>query len=523
MNEFIQRHATSVMGILSGFDRVRIRGTLRWLCYPEGLAKHLSTVGVLLKDFKSYVHRITTALGRATQRMVQEAGRREVQYVTSSTIDKEALARKIAAEDGIKKGLIAVLSCVELCRSFNMGWDPERRYLELRSAARKCLHYYHYWIDPEWGFMHARLQTWFPFTIHVCLNGREWLARQMDRAGLGYQRRENCFTWISDLAQAQRLMDRQLCVNWKRKLDQLVPQVHPLLFRQLFNTCPTGYYWSVDESEWASDVMFRSPAALAGLYPRLIQHGMQHLGSREVMRFLGRWVPASGGINSHFQGEVFTDLRQRPEGVRIKHRLNRNSIKMYDKQGSVLRIETTLNDSRDMRVYRSREGQPHGPKDWRILRKAVSDIQRRAKICQAANERYLNSMATVSARTALGELAARLCRPGRWKGQRVRALNPLGGEDAALLEAVNHGEFSIQGFRNRDLRAILYGRAPSSQQDQRRQSAAITRKLRLLRGHGLIRKVQGTHRYQLSTQGRTVITALLAARAADTNKLTSAA
>ena len=522
MNSFIQQHTDSVMGTLSGFDRVRVRGTMRWLCYPDGLGKHLSKVGVLLKDFGKYVDRITTGLRQATEQMLQRAGRRPVRYLPSAATSKEEMARKIAAEDGIREGLIGVLSSVELCRSFEIGWDGRRRYLELRSAPRKCLHYYHYMIHPEWGFMHVRLQTWFPFTVHVCFNGREWLARQMDRVGLQYHRRENCFTWLSDAPRAQRLMNRQCAVNWRGTLDRLVPQVHPL-FRTLFATCPTGYYWSVDESEWATDVMFRSSRALAELYPRLIQHGMQHLGSREVMRFLGRRVPAQGGVHGRFEGEVSTDLRQRPEGIRIKHRLNRNSIKMYDKQGSVLRVETSIYDSSDMRVFRSGEGEPGGPKQWRVLRKAVCDVPRRAVICQAANERYLESMASVNATTALGTLAAKLCRPAQWNGQRVRALNPLAGDDAALLEAVSRGEFSMQGFRNRDLCALLNRTRSSDPQERRRQSAAVTRKLRLLRGHGLIHKVPKTHRYQLSPVGRIAITALLAARAADTTKLTSAA
>jgi hypothetical protein len=522
MKSFIQRYAAEVMGVLNGFDRVRIRGTLRFLCYPEGLGKHLSTRGVLLKDFKGYVQRITTRLREAIGQRLERSGRPPVRYLDRSTISKEEVARQIAQRDKVEQGLIAVLSSVELCRSFEVGWDAGKRHLELRSAPRKCLHYYHYLMHPQWGHCHVRLQSWFPFTVYVCLNGREWLARQMDRAGLAYLRQENCFTWIADVDQAQRLMDQQLRVNWKRVLDRLVPQVHPL-FDELFTDCPTGYYWSVDESEWASDVMFRSPEALAGLYPRLIRHGMEHLGSREVMRFLGRRVPAQGGVNGHFGGEVSTDLRRRPEGLRIKHRLNRNSIKMYDKQGSVLRVETSVYDSSDLRVYRRREGDWGGPMAWRILRKAVADIHRRAEVCQAANERYLESMATVSSTTPLGELAENLCRPARWNGQRVRALNPLAGEDAALLEAVSRGEFSIQGFRNRDLRAVLYGAEPNDPQEHRRQSAAITRKLRLLRGHGLIHKVARTHRYHLSPTGKTAITALLAARAADTEKLTAAA
>ena len=523
MNTFVQRHRDFVIGVLNGFDRVRIRGTMRWLCYPDGLAKHLSKMRVLLKDFKGYAQQFTDRLREGIEAVARAAGR-PIDYLASPAISKEDRAREIAQRDGIREGLICVLSAVEPCRSFEIRGNRATRELELRSALRKCLHYYTYWLDREWGFYHARVQTWLPLTIHVCINGREWLARQMDRTGLDYVRRDNCFVWIKDVAAAQRLMDRQLRVDWQKKLNARLRRFHPA-HAALFPTCPVGYYWSVDESEWASDVMFRSPAALRRLYPRLIQHGMCHLASREVMRFLGRNVPAHGGVHGKFAGEVVSDLRRRPEGVRIKHRLNRNSIKMYDKQGSVLRVETTLNHSRDMQVYRSKEGQPNGPKAWRILRKAVADIPRRAQVCQAANQRYLESLAAVDASsTTLAMLTRRVCQPTRWKGRRVRALNPLAPEDAQLLAAVNRGEFAINGFRNRDLRPLLYGN--SSDADlitRRRHAAAVTRKLRLLRAHGLIRKVPKTHRYTLSKKGTEVITALLAAQAADTTKLMAAA
>jgi hypothetical protein len=247
-----------------------------------------------------------------------------------------------------------------------------------------------------------------------------------------------------------------------------------------------------------------------------------HLGSRDVLRFLGRRVPAQGGVNGHFAGEVVSDLRQRPEGLRIKHRVNANSIKMYDKQGSVLRIETTLNNPADLRVFRRKEGDQRGPKDWRVLRRSVADAHRRAQVCQAANERYLESLAAAETPTPLGELTAGLCQPVRWNQQRVRALNPLAPDDAALLEAVSRGEFLMNGFRNRDLRARLYGQTDDLQ-TRRRQSAAVTRKLRMLRAHGLLRKVPRTHRYLLTRTGQHCVTALLAARAADTAKLTQAA
>jgi hypothetical protein len=520
MNSFVQRHASSVIGVLNGFDRLRIRGTLRCLSYTDGLGKYLSKLGVPLREFKGFMQTVTREVREATQRLAASLGR-PLKFLSSSSVSKEATARQIAEQDRIHEGLVCVLGCVEPCWSYDLGWDASRRHLELRRAQRKCMHYYHYRFHPQVGFMHARFQTWFPFSVNIWINGREWLARQMDRAQLGYLRRENCFVQVADVNRAQALLDEQLCVDWKELLDNLVPQFNPDHVTR-FPESP-GYYWSVDESEWATDVMFRTPEALAALYPRLIRHGISTLGSRDVMRFLGRKVPAHGGINGRFQGEVLSDLRTRPEGMRLKHRLNRNSIKMYDKQGSVLRVETTLLEAEDIKVCRPAADHPGGPWSWRPMRKAVADIYRRGRVCQAANDRYLEALASVENTTVLRELTEPLCRPVVWKGKRARGLNPLSPDDAALLEAVSQGEFAIHGFRNRDLRARLYGDTATDPKELRRRSAVITRKLRLLRAHGLIRKVTRTHRYLLTDAGRTAIAALLAARAADTAKLANAA
>jgi hypothetical protein len=445
-----------------------------------------------------------------------------VEYLAKPSISKEDYARAIAERDGVREGLIAVLHAVEPCYSFRIGYQRDTGHIEVENALRKCTHYYTYWMDPQWGFCHVRVQTWMPFTVHICANGREWLARQMDRAGIAYRRRENCFVWVQDVERVQALLDAQLSTDWGRSLRTLLLRSHPAYFKLLDLSPQADYYWSADASEWASDVMFRSAAKLRALYPQLIAHGVRNLGSREVLRFLGRSVPAHGGVNRKFAGEVTTDLRERPEGMRIKHRVNANSIKMYDKQGSVLRVETTINDTRDFRIFRTEENRPRGRKGWRILRKGVADMHRRAQVSQAANDRYFESLAAVEKTTPLGELTQDLCRRVRWKGTHVRALQPLSAEDARLLEAVSRGEFVVNGFRNRDLRQILHGAAADSL-TEKRQSAAVTRKLRLLRAHGLIRKVSHTHRYVLSAKGRLCITALLAARAADTNKLVTSA
>jgi len=517
---FVQRHRESVTGILSGFDRVRLRGTLRILAHVGGMMSYLWHRQVLLKDFKEHALSATERLRQATVGMAERAGR-PLRYLASSSIRKDDYVREIAAADRVEEGLIAVLSCVEPCRSYEVHRNRETKHLDLRNSSLKCLHYYFYFQHPQLGFMHARLQTWFPFTLHVCLNGREWLARQMDRAGLDYRRQDNCFLEVSKVKRAQQLFDRQLTTDWPKLLDRIARQVNPEL-QNILGDYPVPYYWSVDQSEWATDVMFRSPAALAAHYPRWLLHGITNLGSREVLRFLGRKTPAQGPFGCH-NAEVHSDLGHRVEGTRVKHFVNQNSIKMYDKQGRVLRIETTINSPREMKAYRTKEGDDKGPKTWRYLRKGVADMPRRAEISQAANDRYLKSLATVDETTPLEQLTKPLCRATTWQGHRVRALNPLAPQDAALLAAVNRGEFALHGFRNRDLQSLLYKGTKLSATERRRRSGAVTRQLRLLRAHALIKKIPHTHRYQLTDHGRTTITALLAAQQANTAQLLKAA
>lgn len=135
----------------------------------------------------------------------------------------------------------------------------------------------------------------------------------------------------------------------------------------------------------------------------------------------------------------------------------------------------------------------------------------------------MNAMASVEEKTPLRDLVQDLSKPTSLNGTRIRALNPWSPDDAALLKAVSHGGFTIQGFRNRDIRQLLFTSKPASKEEERRRSGQVTRKLRLLRAHGLIVKVPKSHSYQLSDKGRIAITALLTAREANTEALTKMA
>lgn len=524
MHEFIAKHREQITGTLSGFDRLVFRGTLRSISHPEGMMRYLSANRVLLKDFESHVKQVTAQLKAASTASAEAEGRPTL-YLESSSVSKEEIAREIAVKNRIRAGLICVISCVEPCWSFEIYRDRETKMLVLKPRSRKCLFLYHYRMDPVFGFMNARIQTWFPFPIQICLNGREWLARQMDAAGIKYVAQDNCFPWIEDWTLGQQLMNQQLGTDWPVVLDHVAEQLNPI-HGQIFEKQPASYYWSTYQSEWAIDVVFRQAKNLRRLYPRLLHHGITTFSSSDVMRYLGKRVRLDGQVPNTFNGEIVSDLKEREEGVRLKHTVNGNSVKLYDKAfthvGTILRAETTLQNGSDIRVYRPREGDPEGQKAWRPLRRGIADLHRRAEVSRRATERYLDAYASVDDDCSLQELLARLRKHTEWRGRRIRALNPL-AEDLDLFQAISRGEFVLNGFRNRDLQAIFFRSPASSPKEARRRSAWVTRKLRLLRAHSLITKVPGTHRYRLTSFGRKALTAILTAMRASIRDLTSLA
>lgn len=504
MQQFTARFKDRIQGVVSGFDRLLFRGSLRQLNHPHGMEVFLFMNGILFKDYEKYVKSVSQRVKQASVASALEQ-KLPVKYLRRGDMDKDKMARQIAAEREITSGDVCVLSAMEMAPTF----QHEGTHMVIRK--RPCLTLYHYQIDPEFGWTYARLQTWFPFCVHVYLNGREWLARQMDKEKLGYVRQDNCFPWIEDYQRAQELLDEHLKVGWEARLRPFAQRLNPL-HEEIFRNFNTNYYWTVNQCEWATDVVFK-PGALERLSPRFLQHGMLNLSSSDLMRFLGKSLTPTGRIPAQFAGEITTDFKRRVSGERIKHRINGNSIKEYGKAhtpvGDLLRVETTTNQIDDLRAFRPKEGGPEDDLKWRKLRYGVADLHRRAEISQKANERYLDALSVIDDSSRISELVRQLERPCGTGKQRVRALHPFSAEDHALLEAVNRGEFVLNGLRNRDLQALLYKPGPVTLQEKRRRSAAIGRKLRLLRAHGLIKKVPCTHRYQVTDPGRVLITAVL--------------
>lgn len=504
MERFLSIHQDAITGTLTMYDRIIFKGHLTRLFMGNSFERFLTKQGVLLKDFGAFVAKTTEELKAAVKDLAQQAGRPYI-YLDSAITkakgqSKEELARSIAAEDGITDGLICVFSTLEACSSFSVRKNPGTHKLEIVRQRRKCLHFYFYYFDAEFGFMHIRLQSWFPFTIQVYINGREWLGRQLERQGIGVERYENCFLHIDDLAAAQQLCDHFAHREWPRVLDAFARRVNPKL--ALVEEAGFGtYYWVIDQCEIATDAMFKDRASLLRILPDLLQGAMLAFSSQDVMRFLGR------KLHGNFQAQVITDLKKRPEGWRVKHFVAGNSIKMYDKF-SVLRIETTLNNSHAFKVLK----QTGDEWRWMPMGKGVANIWRYYQVAIQANQRYLDALANVKLKgEALHELDD-LCRSRTRDGKRHARFNPVAKNDCKLFAAVMAGEHLLNGFRNRDLCARLYDSPAISAEERKRRCARLSRLIGKLRGHGLLAKVKGSRLYRITARGFRLMSAALGFR-----------
>jgi len=515
--KLMELYQDKITGAIKGLDRIRFRGTLRWLASERGLGTYMNHARILLKDFSGWVEDLTAMVRQSCESRSDQAGI-EKHYLRSSGIDKEKLARQIACEKGITEGPICMFSVVEPCTAPMVKGNKAQKKLELVMAQRKCVFVYHYFDDPVLGFGHVRIQSWLPFNIFICLNGRHWLEKQLLKEGIGYIKDGNCFPWIEDIDRAQYLLDTQLNSNWSKLLNRLTFDSCPAL-PQVLSPLHPDYYWSADETEWATDIMFNSVKSLDELYPSLFHHAMRVSNSPSVMRYFGR--RQLGGV---YPNELVSDYRRRYEGIRVKHFKNRNSIKMYNKSGSILRIETTIVNTREFKVFRHPDDNKNRPASWQKMRKGVSDLHRRCEISDKCNERYADELASAQLAEKLKEVVSPACNRTKKNGRAYRGLNPWQEQDYKLLAFLGSGENTIGGFRNKDLRKWLYPESEKLEnQERKKYCGRVTRLIKLLRVHGLIKKVAKENRYMLTAKGQKFACSLMTASAIDIKGLTKIA
>jgi hypothetical protein len=496
MEEFLKAHRANILGVLEGPDRLIFKGYLTKM-YPRGaFGRYLFGRHCLLKEAGDFFARETERIVSSAKALAQTKGRPylylDSPHTHADDVSKEAMARQIAERDGIREGLVCILAVQENCSSFVVRGNRQTHRLEIVRKPRRCVHLYFYCIDPEFGWMHIRIQTWAPYGIQIYGNGREWLSRRLAEAGIRFDKSDNKILWVEDFAKAQALFDKLARRRWHTFLKRYAKMVNPLL-PDIAKAGFGEYWWVTDQCEYATDILFRDRAAVDAIIGDLLKASMIALGADDVYRFLGRKPHGA------FTGEVVIDHKRRPAGARVKFRIRRNAIKLYDHL-NLLRVETTINNPRDFKVLRRLRGPRRETRRWCPMGKSISNFWRLRQVARAANGRLLDSLA---AAPLTGEAVAdldSLCRPRAVAGRHVPRLNPVERKTVDRFAAILSGEFALNGFRNRDLQAKLY--APTADtQERRRRTHRLSRFLATLRGHGLIARVPRAHLYRLTQRG----------------------
>ncbi len=498
VQSFIQKHASKIIGVLSCFDRVILRGHLpiagtgylaTWL-YSKRIALNLKELPEGWWNFKHAAPWFAGKL-KAHAQAHAAAARRPYEFLRSHQ-PMEAQARAMAQRDGIRDGLVCVYATMETCRTFRVRYGAGGPHA--RPDLRVCLVLYYYFMDRDFGLMHVKIQTWMPFTIQVYVNGHEWLARKLTRRGIPFRQVDNAFVWLADARRAQRCVPQFWQRDWPKLLDCMARRVNPLLSNFLAGQ---GYYWVIDEAEYSTDVLFTDQAALSSLRAALYEYATLGLSAPRLMTFLGR------KYRETFQGEIQTHWHRREPGGAVKHWVKGNALKMYDKHGTVLRIEPVIRNPREFFVHRVRQKRDGTAETgWFPMNKGVANLYRYAQVSRKASERYLEALAVVDdPSVGQRELESR-CAPVLYQGRRRRALQPLSRDDQALFQAALRGEHAVRGFRNGELAAQLFGRRPEDAVQRRRQCGRASRRIQLLRAHGLVAKFPRSRRYRVTRRGQ---------------------
>jgi hypothetical protein len=281
-----------------------------------------------------------------------------------------------------------------------------------------------------------------------------------------------------------------------------------------------SYTWTLWQSEWAKDYIFHDPQVLQMHMGQMLRHAFITGTSDRVLRYMGHPVRANGQPHWAADPELMSRVSLWYDGARIRHWLNNNSLKFYNEQ-NVLRFEFTMNDPKRFRIHRTVEGDDSGVKKLLPMRKGIADIPVRTQICSSRINNFTEQIATFDEGISVGELFSKVTDPVGKEGKRYRGLD-VTGKDLALLRIVADPKFHVDAITNKHLQTALLGSPWANGLTGRGLSARISRHLRLLREHGIIKKLPNQNRYFLTAKGKTLTTALnqcLGANVSDLAKL----
>ncbi|MFQ5407081.1 MAG: MarR family transcriptional regulator [Anaerolineales bacterium] len=488
-----ERYAADLHGVLRCYDRVLITGHVHPWCYAKGMTAYLYQHDIMIFDYrKRFANPLRETLRANAETIARENGLK-IEFIRSSkAFRKEDRIQEILRTRGGQPGLVHIFSAMERCLAYTPWHDKQIGKTYVKVTSGKCLHYYFYFIDADLGLCYLRVPTWCPFRLQFYFNAHNWLANQLKQEHIGFELQDNAFLQIDDFERANHLAARFNIESLHAKLDG---------FAQLY--CPVAatrgleYRWSLMQAEYATDLVFKRQSTLQAFYPLLLETLIQAVKPADIATFLGR------KLRGNYQGELGNRFNVRWLGSRIKHHMGPVAIKMYDKFNIVLRIETTVNNVAFFKQYRQvhhRNGTTSTK--WATMKKTIYSLASLQQTLLAANQRYLKFISEIKTPEVGVQKLHRLAETKAEKQHRYKGFNLFTEEDTSLFRTLLQGEFFISGFTNKSLRQYL----------PHKNSGQVTRLLKRLRVHGLIKKVGRRYKYYLTEFGRQVIALALKLR-----------
>lgn len=484
MSLLTDRYSDQIEGVISCYDRVVITGTLPQLCYAQGMTSYLYDHEIRIFDYPRFAEPFRNEL-RLNAEEIAKAHGIEIEFVKKHHIRKEDLVQKVLDKRGNAPGLVHILSAMEACESYQPWHDKATHKTYLKSRQAKCLHYYFYFIDEDLGLCYVRVPTWSPFKLQIYFNGHNWLASKLKKKHIGYSLLDNAFVHISDYEQAQELCNGLSIERLHKKLNEFA-----LRFCPVHTHFEKVYHWSVMQAEFATDIVFKKQSDLQQIYDKLICTAIHTVKPDNIATFLGR------KLHGNYQGEIGTNYHVRIEGTRIKHSMAKASIKMYDKHKKILRIETTVNNLSFFKHYRSVEHRD-GTTSQKIasMKKNIYSLAPLRKVLASSNKRYLEFISEIDDQKIGHKNIKRVSQPVKKNNRNYKGFNFFDPQDLELLLIIARGEFNLYGFQNKNIRAFLNDK----------NTGQVSRLIKRLYEHRLIRKIKNSYKYYLTKLGKQVI------------------
>lgn len=488
--EFHKKYEAKIEGTISCYDRMIISGSLTRWGHADAMTAYVVQERMKFTDFPKFALQINEQIrGSIAQTAASNAIR--IEHISSpGKFNKEKEIQKRIGERGDQEGILAIFSSMEICDGYHYQWNGETQRGKITYRTSKCLYYYLYFIDKALGLCFLRIPTWLPCRLEFYCNGHNLLSRKLQKAGIDYTMEDNAFTFIDDYQKAQGLSDDLRVKDLHKWLDIFANRYIPFLRQS-----QQSYRWTITQIEYATDIIFKRAEDLRLLYDEIILKSIHTVKPGNIATFFSRALAA------HYSGEVTTRYNKLIQGTRIKHTIGANSLKMYDKAPRVLRIETTINHVSDFKVFREVQTRNNGPQQkYAKMKKTIYSLYDLAKQCRNINARYLDFIASFDDTSNGKKNLQQITRPVIEQQRSYRGFNVFDPFDEEVLVTLASGEFNIHGFRNKDIRARLSKQVSSS---------AMSRIIKRLHLHGLIKKINKTFKYYLTKLGRRTVLAAL--------------